>query len=239
YDILAESIAERQGITKEDARTLVDGGPYTPAAAKAAGLINRIAYPDQLEDEIARGLGVKAVKLDTKYGKTTEKVDMSGFAGFMKMMQALSGEAAKKPESSKPKVAVIYAAGMIMPGKSSSGGLLGDAVLGSDTVVKHLRDAEKDKTVKAIVLRVDSPGGSAMARGLVWRAPGGIEKPIVASMSDVAGSGGYYISMGCDKIFAEPGTITGSIGVIGGKLALGGLMEKIGVTTDTVTVGRN
>lgn len=239
YAMLVEAIAERQGIAQEEARKLIDGGPYTPSAARSAGLINRIAYPDQLEAEIAKGLGVPSVKLETRYGKKAEAADLSGFAGFMKMMQALSGESAKKASSDKPKVAVIYASGMIMPGKSSSSSLLGEAVLGSDTVVKNLREAEKDKSVKAIVLRVDSPGGSALASDLIWREAVRIEKPIVASMSDVAASGGYYISVGCDKIYAEPGTITGSIGVVGGKIALGGLMEKLGLTTDTVTVGKN
>ena len=111
--------------------------------------------------------------------------------------------------------------------------------MGSETVVKHLREAEKDKTVKAIVLRVDSPGGSALASDLIWREVVRIEKPIVASMSDVAASGGYYISMGADRIFAEPGTLTGSIGVTGGKFVVSGLMDKLGVTTDTISVGKN
>src|SRR5262249_16602718 len=115
YDMLSEAIAKRQGIAQDEAKKLIDGGPYTPPAAKAAGLVNRVAYPDQPETEIAKGLGVANVKLDTKYGKQTQTVDMSGLAGFMKMMQALSGEAPKKPESTKPKVAIIYAAGMIMP----------------------------------------------------------------------------------------------------------------------------
>jgi protease-4 len=239
YAMLAEAIADRQGIALDEAKALINDGPYTPAKAKAAGLVNRIAYPDQLEAAIAHSLGVSTVKLDSKYGKKSQTVDLSGLAGFLKMMQMLSGESAKKPASDKPKIAILYAAGLIMPGKSSSSSLLREAVLGSDTVIKHLREAEQDKTVKAIVLRVDSPGGSALASDLIWREVVRIEKPIVASMSDVAGSGGYYISVGCDKIFAEPGTITGSIGVIGGKLAIGGLMEKLGITTDTVTVGKH
>ena len=111
--------------------------------------------------------------------------------------------------------------------------------MGSESVVAHLRQAEKDKSVKAIVLRVDSPGGSALASDLIWREVVRIEKPIVASMSDVAASGGYYISMGADKIFAEPGTLTGSIGVTGGKFVVSGLMDKLGVATDTVSVGNN
>ena len=241
YDLLAESIAKRQGIAKDEAVKLIDGGPYTPAAAKAAGLINQVAYPDQVEAEIAKALNVPAVKLDARYGKKkADPNEFAGLGGFMKMMQALTGEAGKKASSDKPKIAVIYAAGMIQSGKSSSGGLMsGEAVMGSDSVIKDLKEAEADKTVKAIVLRVDSPGGSALASDLMWREITRIDKPIVASMSDTAASGGYYISMGCDRIFAEPGTLTGSIGVISIKLSLGGLMERLGVTTDTVTVGKN
>jgi len=238
YDLIAESIARRQGIAQADARALIDGGPYSPPAAKAAGLINRIGYADSIEDAVAKSIGVASIKLDPKYGKKNEAVDLSGFAGFMKMVQMLSGEGPKKPESSASKIALIYASGAIETGKSTST-ILGEATIGSESLVKHLREAEKDKTVKAIVLRVDSPGGSALASDLIWREVVRIEKPIVASMSDVAASGGYYISMGAEKIFAEPGTLTGSIGVTGGKFVLSGLMDKLGVATDTVTVGKN
>ena len=92
-------------------------------------------------------------------------------------------------------------------------------MMGSTTIVEALRKADDDKQVAAIVLRIDSPGGSALASDLIWRETQVIKKPIVASMGDVAGSGGYYIAMGADKIIAAPGTITGSIGVVGGKLA--------------------
>src|SRR5262249_53189456 len=125
--------------------------------------------------------------------------------------------------------------------KSSGGSLLGESVLGADTVIKNLRQAETDDTVKAIVLRVDSPGGSALASFLIWREIVVInaKNPLIAIWSDVAASGGYYISMAADQIFAEPGTLTGSIGVVGGKVALGGLLDKLGLSVDTVTVGKN
>ncbi len=240
FDAMVEVIASRQGISPNEAKKLVEGGPYTPKSAKAAGLINRIAYPDQMEAELARGLNLAEVKVEKKYGKKkVDPAEYSGLAGMMKLMQQLSGESAKKAPNTKPKVALIYASGMIQNGKSSSSSILGQSVMGSDTVIKHLREAEKDKSVKAIVLRVDSGGGSALASDLMWREITRIEKPIVASMSDVAASGGYYISMGADKVFAEPGTITGSIGVVSIKPALSGLMEKVGVTTDTVTIGKN
>lgn len=238
-DLLAETISARQGIALDDAKKLIDGGPYTPADAKKLGLINRVAYDDQVETEIAKALGFPNIKLDSKYGKAGEKVDYSGFAGFMKMISALAGESTKKPESKKPKIAVIHAAGTITSGKSSGSSLMGEATMGADTIIQYLRRAEKNPTVKAIVLRVDSPGGSALASDLMWREITRIDKPIVAAMSDVAASGGYYISMGCDKIFAAPGTLTGSIGVVGGKIALGGLMEKVGLAVDTLEVGKN
>ena len=239
YTLLAESLATRKKIDVDAAKALIDGGPYTPREAEKAGIVSRVAYLDQLESAIKDDLGAKSVKIDPKYGKAKEEVDFSGLAGFLKMMQALSGESAKKPESTAPKVALIYASGAITSGKSTGGSLLGETSMGSDTVIKHLKQAEADKSVKAIVLRVDSPGGSALASDLIWREVTRIEKPIVASMGDVAASGGYYISMGADKVYAEPGTITGSIGVTGGKFVLGGLMDKLGVATDTVSVGKN
>ena len=133
---------------------------------------------------------------------------------------------------------MIYASGVIVTGKSSMS-LLGGESCGSTTMIEAIREAEKDDTVKAIVLRVDSPGGSALASDLIWHELKRCKKPIIASMSDVAASGGYYISMGASKVFAEPGTLTGSIGVVGGKLTLGGLYDKIGLKTETLSRGAN
>jgi protease-4 len=111
--------------------------------------------------------------------------------------------------------------------------------MGSTTICDAIRKAKADKDVKAIVLRIDSPGGSALASDLIWHETQDLGKPLVASMSDVAASGGYYIAMGADKIYATPGTITGSIGVVGGKLAVHGLYDKIGISTETIERGRN
>jgi protease-4 len=115
--------------------------------------------------------------------------------------------------------------------------LFGSQSTGSTTMVEAIRKAEQDKTVKAIVLRVDSPGGSALASDLIWNELRRCKKPVIASMGDVAASGGYYISMGCRKIYAEPGTLTGSIGVVGGKLVLGGLEKKIGLNVEVIKLG--
>src|SRR5262249_21374951 len=144
----------------------------------------------------------------------------------------------KPSPSNKPKVAVIYAAGTIATGKSGVS-LLGGETCGSTTLIEAIRQAEADKTVKAIVLRVDSPGGSALASDLIWGELSRCKKPLVASMSDVAASGGYYISMAAQKIYAEPGTLTGSIGVFGGKVTLGGLYDKVGLKTEVISRGAN
>ena len=117
--------------------------------------------------------------------------------------------------------------------------LFAESSISSDKIVPLIHKLSKDDNVKAIVLRVDSPGGSALASDLIWRALEASGKPVIASMGDTAASGGYYISMGADWIFAEPGTLTGSIGVVGGKIALDGLMKKAGVTTSVIRRGKN
>jgi protease-4 len=134
---------------------------------------------------------------------------------------------------------VIYASGAIMSGKSGSS-LLGGEVMGSETMVKAIRQAEEDKTVKAIVLRVDSPGGSAIASDVIWREVmlTRAMKPVIASMSDVAASGGYYIAMPAHAIVAEPATLTGSIGVVMLKFVIDGTLKKIGMNMEGVTSGR-
>ena len=135
---------------------------------------------------------------------------------------------------------MIYCTGAIVTGKGGgSNPFVDEDGVGSTTTVEAIQEAEKDETVKAIVLRVDSPGGSALASDLIWNAIQQCKKPVVASMGDTAASGGYYISMGCKKIFAEPGTLTGSIGVVGGKLVTGDLFNWIGMKTDNISRGAN
>lgn len=241
YDLLVSNVAERLGVAPADARKLMESGPYSASEAKARGLATKVAYEDELRDWLRSRLGVDEVKLDEEYGRSKRDADFSGIAGFMKLMQALSGDKAKAAKTSNPKIAVIHAAGTIDVGKSSPGSILGSGTLGSETFIANLRQAEADETVKAIVIRVDSPGGSALASDLMWREIVRIKasKPIVASMSDVAASGGYYISMPCTKIYASPGTLTGSIGVVGGKFSVSGLMEKAGLKVEVVSVGAN
>lgn len=238
YDQMVEQVATGRGLAADKVKAAIDNGPHTATAAKELGLITRVAYEDELTGILKGDKADTTIKLAKRYGKKKIDTDFSGFAGMVKMMNMLMGMEPQTRKSNNPKIAIIHATGMIMPGQSQSD-LFGDSTLGSDTLVKAIEKAASDATVKAIVLRVDSPGGSALASDLIWRALEKVEKPIVASMGDVAGSGGYYIAMGADTIFAEPGTITGSIGVVGGKIALEGLYNKIGITTSVVSRGKN
>ena len=157
-----------------------------------------------------------------------------------KMMNLMMGVEPTTKKSNSPKIAIINAVGPIMSGNSQAD-FLGDESMGSTTMIKAIRQARDDATVKAVVLRIDSPGGSALASDLMWHELETLDgkKPFVVSMGDVAASGGYYIAMGADRIFAEPGTLTGSIGVVGGKLAFEKFYEKIGITTSVVHRGKN
>lgn len=237
YRQMTEMIAGARGLEQSAVEMAIDSGPHTAAAAEKLGLIDRIAYEDELIEIVRSAQRRENVEFARGYGKKKRDTDFSGFAGMVKMMNLMMGVQPSKRRSNKPQIAVIHATGAITTG-SSEQGMFGDT-LGSKTLVKAIRKAADDDQVKAIVLRVDSPGGSALASDLIWRALQEVDKPVVASMGDTAASGGYYISMGADTIFAEPGTLTGSIGVVGGKLAFSGFLNKIGITTSVVSRGRN
>ncbi len=207
--------------------------------AKEVKLIDRVAYEDEFRDAAREELKVDEVVFQKDYGKKKVDADLSGLAGMMKLMELMMGVEAPAKSSRFDKIALIYAVGPINEGESSEASLFESEAVTSDSIVKAIRQAEKDAKVKAIVLRVDSPGGSALASDLIWREVVQAKKPVVASMGDVAASGGYYISMGADKILAEPGTLTGSIGVVGGKMAVKGLLGKVGVTTEVIRRGKN
>src|SRR5262249_8974166 len=216
----------------------IDEGPLTARIAKELGLIDAIGYEDDIESSLEKAAEGRTFKVVRKYGKKKVDTDFGGLFG-MNIMQTLLGIEPAKRKSANPKLAIIYASGMITSGKNSTDFLSGETTMGSDTMIKAIREANKDATVKAIVLRVDSPGGSALASDLMWHELELIKKPFVVSMGDVAASGGYYIAMGADRIFADAGTITGSIGVVGGQNAPGGTYSKIGITTDIISRGKN
>jgi protease-4 len=238
YDEMVTTIVKSRPLSIAQAKDAIDRGLLTAKRAKELGLIDRVAYPDSLRKELADAYKAEPLVYVKNYGQKEVDTDFSGPMGFFKLMQVMMGGPTSTSQTRGKKIAVIYAVGPIMTGESQSDPFGGN-VLGSTTIVEALRDANKDKQVVAIVLRIDSPGGSALASDLIWHETQVIEKPIVASMGDVAASGGYYIAMGADRIIAAPGTLTGSIGVVGGKMAIRGLYEKLGITTETIERGRN
>jgi protease-4 len=202
-------------------------------------LIDRVAYADDYKQHLQKALKkdqqADEATLVKDYGKAKKAdVDLSNPFALLKLLTTPP----KTSTSRNPKIAVIYAVGAITTGKSEEG-LFGASTVGSTTMVEAIRQAEEDETVKAIVLRVDSPGGSSLASDLIWNELKRSKKPVIASMSDVAASGGYYISMSAKKIYADPGTLTGSIGVVSGKLAIGGTYNKLGIHTEVISRGAN
>jgi protease-4 len=238
YDEMVTTIVKDRPLSIAEAKAAIDTGLLTATRAKELGLIDRIAYPDMLRKELAESYEAEPLVYVKNYGQKKVDTDFSGPMGFVKLMQVMMGGGSSSRQARGKKIAVVYAIGPIMTGKSESDPF-GGQVMGSTTIVEALREANEDKQVVAIVLRIDSPGGSALASDLIWHETQVIDKPIVASMGDVAGSGGYYIAMGADKIVAAPGTVTGSIGVVGGKLAYRGLYDKLGISTETIERGRN
>ena len=239
YGNILSTVAENRGMKEDAVDAAIDDGPHTAASAKAAGLVDAILYEDQIADLIKSDLNATEVRVVEDYAKPKPKT-YEGLAGMMELINELSGQSSKGTVRGD-KVAVIYALGAIVSGKSAVSPFGGSATMGDETMVKAIDQAREDESVKAVVLRVDSPGGSALASDLMWRALVRLkkEKPLIVSMGEVAGSGGYYIAMPADTIVADESTITGSIGVVGGKLAFGETFSKYGVTHSVVQFGDN
>jgi protease-4 len=221
---ITEAVAERLAIPQAEARELIDHGPYVAEEALELRLVDALGYRDEVYDDVRKSAGPETHLL---------------YLGRYQRSRALAERARKLPEPAADMVALIYAAGPIRRGRSGRGPMSGGA-MGSDTVSAALRTAAADRRVRAIVLRVNSPGGSYVASDTIWREVVRARQagtPIIVSMGDVAASGGYYIAMAADEIVAQPGTITGSIGVLSGKPVTSGLLERVGITTDSVTVG--
>src|SRR6266571_5332150 len=224
YGRYLDGIAKARNKSVDDVKKLIDDAPYTAEQAKAAGLIDGTLYHDDVEKELKKRLG---------YGEKDE-LHIAHSSDYRQISEESLG--LNKGE----KIAVVYAAGDIVSGKSSFGSS-GEDTIGSESLVRTIKEARDDKSIKAIVLRIDSPGGSGLASDIIWRAieSAKAKKPVVVSMSDVAASGGYYIACNANKIVAEPSTITGSIGVVGGKPVIKGFYDWIGVTNEYVVRGQN
>jgi protease IV len=221
---LTAAVAERLSVPPEQARELIDNGPYIAEEALERRLVDALGYRDEVYDEVRKSAGPGAHLL---------------YLGRYHRSRSLAERARRLPEPAENVVALIHASGPIRRGRSGRGPLSGGA-MGSDTVSAALRTAAADRRVRAIVLRVNSAGGSYVASDTIWREVVRARQagtPVVVSMGDVAASGGYFISMAADAIVAQPGTVTGSIGVLTGKPVTASLLERVGITTDSVTEG--
>ncbi len=218
YNQLIRGIASGRRKSEKDVRALIDHGPFLPEDAVRAGLIDDVAYEDELDDKVQLAKG---------------KVNFLNESEYRHVSPTSVGL------NRGPRIAVIYATGIIASGDSNYDSPSGQ-VVGSQTMAESLRKARADSSIKAIVLRIDSPGGSAIASDVIWREVMLTKnvKPVVASMSDVAASGGYYIAMPAHAIVAEPATLTGSIGVVMLKFVIDGTLKKLGMNMEGVTSGR-
>jgi protease-4 len=223
FDEIVRGIAEARKKTEPEVRTLFDEGPFLPEDALRAGLIDDVAYQDQVMEKLR----------DVRPGTAMRDIDADAYSRVSSGSVGLNRG---------PRVAVIYATGAIAAGRGGFDPVNGTSV-GSETLTEYIRQARRDASVRAIILRIDSPGGSATASDAIWRElmiarnerP---ERPIVASMSDLAASGGYYIAMAAHSIVAQPSTLTGSIGIFGGKFVTGGLYNKLGANIESTSTGK-
>jgi protease-4 len=238
FEMLVTRVAEGRKLPVEKVQELIDVGVFTPDQARAAGLIDAVAYEDEVIDAVAKRARLEEPKVVRDYAERKMDDDFSGLGGLVKLVEMLSGQKQDRPAGKGKRIAIVHLTGEIREGKGKDD-LLGGATAGSETVIKAVREAARDEAVAAIVLRIDSPGGSALASDLIWREVKQAGKPVVASLSDIAASGGYYVAVAADRIVAAPGTLTGSIGVVGGKVAVGPGLEKAGIHTDVVSKGRN
>jgi len=221
YAQIVRGIADGRKKNEADIRKVIDDGPFLPEDALRAGLVDDVAYEDQVGDKL-------------RAGEPRRHLDTDDYARVSLASLGLN---------KGPRIAIIYATGTITSGKSGYDPVNG-VVAGSDTLIEYIRQARRDSSVRAIVLRVDSPGGSATASDAIWREltitkNERSDRPLVVSMSDLAASGGYYIAMPAQVIVAQPSTLTGSIGIFGGKFVTGGVYEKLGAHIEATSIGKH
>ena len=218
FDQLVRAIADGRRMPEADVRAAIDEGPLLPDEALRHGLVDDLAYEDELDDlvqEVGRPGELHLLESDDYANVTWESLGVRR----------------------RSKIAVLNAVGAITSGRGGYDPVDG-AVLGSDSLVEYIREIRADASIRAIVLRIDSPGGSSTASDVIWRelmiTKGDPHKrPIIVSMSDLAASGGYYVAMAGDVIVAQPGTLTGSIGIYTGKFVTGGTFDKLGRESST------
>jgi len=217
---VVRGIAQARKLAEAEVRAVIDRGPLLATEAVEAKLVDRLGYRDEVmaHARARAGSGAELLSLGTY-------LDRVG-----------------RPHHEGTTIALIYGSGLVVRSGGAANPVTGSNVMAATEITRAFRAAVRDSSVRAIVFRVDSPGGSAVASETIWREVVFARergKPVVVSMGDVAGSGGYYVAAAADKIVAEPATLTGSIGVLAGKLVVADLLKKAGVSTDSAQVGAN
>ncbi len=223
---IADGIAQGRKIESAAARALIDRGPFLADEALKEKLVDKLGYWDEFQKAADERVNAGPEKSDTK----TERMRLIDYAADL------------APPANAPRIALVYGLGPVQLTAHKANPLFGDLTMDSDTVSRSIRNAAADATVRAIIFRVDSPGGSYVASDTIWRAveqarTGG--KPVIVTMGDMAASGGYFVAAPATKIVAQPGTITGSIGVISGKVVLTDMWAKLNIAWDGVQAGAN
>ena len=240
YRQLVEGIARGRSLDHDEVRKIIDNGPYTAKGALEAGLVDDVMYYDELLDELREESDRKIVVAEEYAEAGPRKIFFGGPEEVFRAIMGIKKSGEKKEEPDEKTLALVYAVGPII--RDDPGDLaLYEYVTSAERMKENLRELVEKESVKAIVLRVDSPGGSAVASDIIWRElrRANRRKPVIVSMSDMAASGGYYIAAGGRTIIAEPGTITGSIGVVGGKMVFTGLFGKVGLNVEVFQRGKN
>jgi protease-4 len=220
FSQLVKGTSQGRRMSEDQVRALIDRGPFLGQEALDAKLVDGLVYKDELRDRVKQEAGS-----DAEFLSLATYLDRAG-----------------RPHRSGRTVALIYGVGSVHRGKSGFDPLDGSPSMGSDTLTAAFRAAIEDRAVKAIIFRIDSPGGSYVASDAIWRETVRARKagkPVIVTMGDVAGSGGYFVAMAAHRIVAQPGTITGSIGVLAGKVLTSGFWDKLGISWDEVHSGRN
>jgi protease-4 len=236
YSQIVDGISLSRNVSSSSVRQMIDDTMMSAQVARERGFVDHVIDQDGLRTLLKDEMG-NDIDLVRDYGAAPKpKLDFSNPFALL----ATLGQ--KPPESDKPAIAVIYAEGVITDGEGAAS-LFGDEGVGSDAMRRTMRTAARDEKVKAIVLRIDSPGGSALASEAIWQAIRRVsdehDKPVIVSIGSMAASGGYYLACAGDYIFADRCAIIGSIGVVGGKFVLRDLYDKLGLATESFTQGRN
>ena len=217
---IIHGIAENRKLSEDEVRAAIDRGPLLADEAHDAKLVDRLGYRDEA-----------IVHARSRAGSGAE---LTGLTTYL--------DRAGRPHREGATIALIYGSGLIQRAASSTNPLIESNVMAANKIARAFHAAVRDPAVRAILFRVDSPGGSVVASETIWREVVFARergKPVIVSMGDVAGSGGYYVAAPADKIVAEPATLTGSIGVLAGKLVVSDLFQKLGLSTDSAQIGTN